>query len=371
MKIAYSAKVDDRCSRDEDMTMALRGRECRIEGTVEGGMTVQEETTLDYYDYYSQMLDLEGLDPELGRLELPWHEENAQKALLSFLFKKKKISVIESLLLEGVVNPSIGEPVGAALKTAQDIYGNLEGVGKEAAMLTPRQLAEAELLLWRADLSGGLEDLLAVEVPVRLDWLRRQVNIEEEESVVQFYRETDSYVFELMAANNLIQTLYNYDVVVRKMKELGVSEFLDYGAGIGTFVILGRERGFSVRHMDLEGCTSDFARWRYMSRGMDIPILVAKGDHSDIPRSPAIVCTEVVEHLFRPLHLLNALAQAIPVGGFVVISESCGYVEKFISHLPQNRWLAGAVFDQEMAQRGFLEVLPEPRVHPRIYRKVQ
>jgi hypothetical protein len=51
-----------------------------------------------------------------------------------------------------------------------------------------------------------------------------------------------------------------------------------------------------------------------------------------------------------------------------VISESCAYLDKFISHLPSSKWLA-AVFDEELGKRGFHEVLPEPRVHPRVFKR--
>lgn len=92
------------------------------------------------------------------------------------------------------------------------------------------------------------------------------------------------------------------------------------------------------------------------------------GKHDDVPESPAIVCLEVVEHVFSPLALLDAFARAIPEEGLLVISESCAYLDKFISHLPASKWLA-ARFDEELAKRGFQEVLPEPRVHPRVFRK--
>jgi len=342
---------------------------CHLEQT-----TTSTRKDTDGLNYYRDMVDLEGLDPDLAGIAASWLAPPTQSGLLAYLFKEGRLDLVQMLIREGIVDQTLGEKVVVALRTASAIYKDfrVEGYSVGLESMTPRMLAENELLLWRPSLAKG-EDLrraLSVEIPVRQDWVKRGVDSRSEESVLSFYRESESYIFELMAANNLIQTLYNYGVTLAKMIDLGITEFLDYGAGIGSFVLLGKGSGFSVRHMDLEGKTLDFARWRYAIRGLDVPILCARGNHADIPDSCAVVCTEVIEHLFDPLALLNRLTKIIPAGGYVIISESCGYVEKFISHLSANQWLAGRAFAQEMEARGFLEVLPEPRVHPRIFRRL-
>ena len=325
--------------------------------------------------YYGEMLDLEGLDPELAGIEEAWLHPSVQRSLLSYLFKGRHMDLVRSMISEGVVAQDLGEKVTIALRAMMDIYHGfkVDGGALDLNTLTPRALAEIELCAWRPSLSNGeaLRSALSVEVPVREDWIKREVDPGSEEAILKFYRESESYIFELMAANNLLETLCNYDILLDKLSRLGVGEFLDYGAGIGSLVILGKARGLSVCHMDLAGKTLDFARWRFKMRNLGIPVVCARGDHSDIPNSYAIVCTEVIEHVFEPHVLLDRFRRVVPRGGYVVISESCGYVEKFISHLTKNQWLAGKAFDIEMRARGFVEVLPEPRIHPRIFQRLE
>jgi 2-polyprenyl-3-methyl-5-hydroxy-6-metoxy-1,4-benzoquinol methylase len=314
--------------------------------------------------YYSNMLDVEGLDRELSAEP----DKDPGTALLRHLFSVGRLDLVELVISKGAITKRIAEKVRAALVVKQLIFKSL--VGDERALnSTPRALAEEELLMWRPSSKRQLRDLLAVESPVRKDWIKRRVRQSDSREVVEFYEKTDSYIWELMAANNIIETLYNYAVTLRKMRRVGIREFLDYGAGIGSFVIAASESDLHCTHMDLSSPTFDFARWRYEKRNIQVPMLIAKGDHTDIPKSTSIVCTEVVEHVPDPLALLDAFEFAIPKGGYLIVSESCKDTEKFIAHLPQNRWLGGKRFDYELKRRRFNEVWAEPRVKPRVFRK--
>lgn len=319
-------------------------------------------------DYYRDLIDLEALDRR--------HPASSQRggfsqlSFVSELLRSQRLDLVQEVLTRRLLGRELEAVVAGALEAVRKLYRRLAGLTGDYLQMSPKALGLAELALWRPELRERLEEMMLVEIPVERDWKRRGINKKSEESVLGFYRETESYIFELMAANNLVQTLYNYIVTLRKMKNLGIASFLDYGAGIGTFVILGIESGFKVQHMDLHSKTTDFAEWRYRERGLNVPILFARGDHSDVRGDNAIVCTEVIEHVFEPLKLLDAFREAVPVGGHVIVSESCDYTEQFVSHLETNKWLGGSKFDDEMKGRGFEEVLPEPRVHPRVFMRI-
>ena len=325
-------------------------------------------------DYYSELLDLEALDPESGRSGRTWDREGQGTVFASECFRASQCGIASLAASAGL----LGEELQIKLPPAQTLKERLFlelplPSGRlsldELANLSPKRLSEIELNAWKPGCLSEHPEWLAVERPVREDWNARRVDNRDAGQVLDFYRQSESYIFELMAANHLVETLYNYSVTVGKLAKVGVTELLDYGAGIGSFALAARAAGIRVRHMDLESKTLAFARWRYETRSAGVDVIVASGDHDDIPRSQAIVCTEVVEHLTQPIALLDALAAATIEGGCVVVSESCHYLEKFISHLPQNQWLGGNEFLRQMSIRGFKEVFPEPAVHPKVFQK--
>lgn len=320
-------------------------------------------------DYYSDLLDLEGFDPDQESYPDRVIASEWQKRVIARVLRTNRANVVQDLVECGIVDEELGKCVSSALSVAKDVFDGVAGLPPDAvARFSPRGLATREIATWKEGWRDEYERLLKVEVPVREAWLAKRVPYDDEEALLRFYRETESYIWELMAANNQIQTLYSYAVTLDKLEKLGCHEFVDYGAGIGTFVLAGVRRGLGVRHLELNSKTMEFARWRYARRGIKLACEEISGRHDDVPESPAIVCLEVVEHVFRPLELLDAFTRAVPKDGLLVVSESCAYLDKFISHLPSSKWLA-AVFDEELAKRGFYEVLPEPRVHPRIFRK--
>ncbi len=223
-------------------------------------------------DYYETMLDLDGLDPEIDGLADEWYKESSQKALLSALFKESRLDIVYSLLDLELVLESISEKLKIALPVKDQIFRSIPNIENEKKrIMSPRALAEAELLAWKPANQKGIKTNLAVEYPVKMDWMRMDVGYDDPEKIVDFYRKTQSYIWELMAANNIVETLYNYGVTLNRMKKMGVNEFLDYGAGIGTFIIVAHEAGFKATHMDLPSQTLEFAKWRYHFRRINLP----------------------------------------------------------------------------------------------------
>src|SRR5947209_12981752 len=164
-------------------------------------------------DYYSSMLDLEGLDPELKGSISEWDNEEPQKVLLASLFSNNRLDVVSYLLNNDIFLDQFSEKLRHALEVKDLVFKSLRGVIKsEKEKMSPRALAEAELVICQPETKKDLAKFLAVEYPVRKDWTKRKVRHDDDRQVVDFYRKTDSYIWELMAANNIVETMYNYGV---------------------------------------------------------------------------------------------------------------------------------------------------------------
>lgn len=313
--------------------------------------------------YYDTLLDLEHLDPTAPTSSRAGRDCE-MVALIAALWCAQRCDLATQLARSGTLAADLAEKILAADTAKSAIYAGFPIMDGDLACLSPRALATRELLVWQPNSRRKIRSDLAVEVPVRRDWTRRRIDPRNAASVLRFYKTTESYIWELMAANHLAETLFNYQVAIERLRRLGVRALLDYGAGIGSFALAATGAGIVATHMDLPSPSLAFAEWRYRIRGRTVPLLRANGTHLDIPPSDVIVCTEVVEHVTHPLKLLDALASSVPSSGYVAISESCADVEKFASHLPQNAWLGGARFIREMERRGFryLPRTPETKI---------
>lgn len=211
----------------------------------------------------------------------------------------------------------------------------------------------------------SVEKWMLVEEPVHEEWKKMKVDPYDHDDINHFYRVTDSYVYELMAANNIVQTLYAYSVMIERLQKLGVRNILDYGGGAGTLSILLSRLGYKVTYADLAGKTADFAGWRFKKRGLNIPIINLEGNEKTDLKAPnlknarfdCILSAEVIEHVLYPVDLIKSFKNKLPSGGIAVISESCQYTEQFISHLESNKKYGGLEFIRIMRTQGF-EQLP-------------
>ena len=216
-----------------------------------------------------------------------------------------------------------------------------------------------------------LLSLVKVEVPVRLDFTKRGVRIDDPKSVLEFYHETLSYVLELTAANYQVETLYNYQHCLDIVIERGKKNFYDHGGGIGTLALLAHRRGVqSVTVGELSGPTMDFARNRIERECEEINIVQIDGANIHVPKGvDVIACTEVVEHVFEPEYMIRQLTNALPEDGLFVVSESYDYVERFCTHLPIHRGKGGARFVEYMRTLGFARVTPQEMLHCQVYER--
>lgn len=128
--------------------------------------------------------------------------------------------------------------------------------------------------------------------------------------IYDFYRNCKDYIYDLTLFNYFygpqMETLY-------KIVMASHGRILDYGAGIGSYLIKCWENGEKdLTHYDVPGPVLDFARWRYKKRGIDVHVIEAP---FDIKRNDPLVgiydtitCLDVLEHLEDPISHLKQIS---------------------------------------------------------------
>ena len=211
---------------------------------------------------------------------------------------------------------------------------------------------------------------VVVETPVQIDWEKDKVTFNNPKSVKRFYKTTYSYILELTAANHQVETLFNYMIIIQLIKRLGIRELLDYGAGIGTFVVLAQSAGIKVKYLDLDSETKNYALYRFDDLGIDIDTYLDDYDGYKFGHNQkCIVCTEVLEHIYDPEELIDAAYKALNHKGIFVVSESFNYVDAFCAHMPKHFGKGDDVFEKYMEKMGFVKLDLGYETHPRVYMK--
>lgn len=234
--------------------------------------------------------------------------------------------------------------------------------------MSPKNCALEELAKYLKKSKKEIERKMVVEKPVAQAWKKINPDPKSEKEISDFYIKTDAYVYELMAANHIVQTLYSYFLLKEKLKKLNIKTILDYGAGAGTLSIFFKNLGYSVVFADLPGKLFNFAKWRVKKRKINIPMIDLKKGKIQ-KKYDCIVCTEVVEHVVNPEALLKSLKSKLKKNGVLVVSESCEYTKDFASHLQANKKYGGKEFIKLMNFLGFRQIFSDPFIPQMIFRR--
>jgi SAM-dependent methyltransferase len=211
-----------------------------------------------------------------------------------------------------------------------------------------------------------------VEIPVREAWNREKRDINNILDVEEFYKTTYSYVLELTAANYQVETLFNYQLVLSHLCKLGVTYLFDFGAGIGTFVLLANKMGINCIYADLDSKTQNYAKEHIKRYGGQAQFITLDYYEPQLPQGvDCIVCTEVMEHICDPHGLVNKIYNTLRPGGIFVVSESFDYVEDFCTHMPQHKGKGGQKFLDFLSQKGFTRLQLPFDIHPTVHVKVR
>ena len=186
---------------------------------------------------------------------------------------------------------------------------------------TGRPIAELAGAYWR-DREGA--DLLAQN---------RVAAAEQEAVVVDYYRDTGQYLYELTYVEGSVKRQGWLQVIERLCRRHGVRLALDVGGGIGTVSLhLGR-RGIACEHLDVPGKTFDYAAWRF--RAHQVPVAMHEATQP-WPLGPydAVIAWDVLEHLKHLEEKIGWLARSLRPGGLLLHWST--FTECEGVHLPEN-----------------------------------
>lgn len=174
----------------------------------------------------------------------------------------------------------------------------------------------------------------------------KQANPTTEEEILNFYRTTDAYLFDLYIDHERAFRKKVLERVLFRLRNHNAKMVLDYGGGLGFDAIAMREASMDVTYFELKGLTSEFAEQRFKKKGYnDIKVI---NDTSSLLRNSfdAIVCIEVLEHIPQPIKVIELFSNLIKENGIILLTESFGtFSEDYPSHLKANLKYAGKIFN--------------------------
>lgn len=151
-----------------------------------------------------------------------------------------------------------------------------------------------------------------------------------EGDVIDFYRLTDTYLFELIEFNYhheayQVWRQLIFDAVRNRADRPQPLSVLDYGGGIGSVLLdLATLPNLSLSYADIPGKTFEFAAWRFRRHGIPVSLVDASlpdplsGESYDV-----IISLEVFDHVVDPLGLAGYLVDHLAGGGLLI--GSCNF----------------------------------------------
>ena len=100
--------------------------------------------------------------------------------------------------------------------------------------------------------------------------MRRRLTVHDQDSVENFYNESEAMIYELMWWHTLSEDAspLAYVTALHFAKMHGCRSYLDFGAGVGSGGILFARHGLDVTLADISSPMLDFSQWRFRLRGL-------------------------------------------------------------------------------------------------------
>lgn len=150
-----------------------------------------------------------------------------------------------------------------------------------------------------------------------------------QERINRFYRDTDSYLFDLVQYNyenpEYLQWTSEIEQFCRRIaSERDGLNLLDFGGGIGSQLInLSRIKGIRLAYADIPGRTFHYAKWRFKEKGLDVEMMDAgKEGFLGTSRFDVVIMMDVVEHLIEPEKIVRYLIDHMNTNGYLLMVAS-------------------------------------------------
>lgn len=127
-----------------------------------------------------------------------------------------------------------------------------------------------------------------------LSWQFREGKYED--NPLEFYRDTDLYVFDLTKYQSIL--VPHVSIMVEQAKKNKIKKVLDLGGGIGEYTLrFMKEAGCEVTYMDLrDSFTANYAQWRFKRHKIE-PKVEAEDFNWHEQAWDAVIAMDVLEHM--------------------------------------------------------------------------
>ncbi|MCA9394615.1 MAG: class I SAM-dependent methyltransferase [Candidatus Omnitrophica bacterium] len=169
-------------------------------------------------------------------------------------------------------------------------------------------------------------------------------------AVENFYREATYYLYELPLWNaEKARPQYLCRIMRPYLDKFRCREVLDFGGGTGDLCLALAASGRQVAYCDIGKEVSDFARWRFQRRGLDVKMYDAldglSGETFD-----AVISFDCFEHIKDLPAVVNRLSRCVRTGGLLISGDA---FEGGGLHLEENFQYHNAdAFDRLMQANG-------------------
>lgn len=152
------------------------------------------------------------------------------------------------------------------------------------------------------------------------EWNRMEINQNDIHSVMEFYKKTPNYIFELMEYHSTDAKQRLSNVVLDFCKNNNLHDILDFGAGICQDSIIASNNNLVASAADIPGKTFDFGKWRIKKHNVSVKIIDI---HDEAPLNndyDSITCFEVLQHTVNPEKILLHLKDHLKPQGMLFIT---------------------------------------------------
>jgi 2-polyprenyl-3-methyl-5-hydroxy-6-metoxy-1,4-benzoquinol methylase len=152
------------------------------------------------------------------------------------------------------------------------------------------------------------------------EWDEMKIDQNDVTQVMEFYKKTPNYIFELMeyhstdAKQNLSKT------VIEISKKHNVKSILDFGSGVCQDSITATKNGLNATAADIPGNTFDFGKWRIKKHVKNIKTIDILDENPLTEMYDAITCFEVLQHIVDPRKTLEHFSEHLESKGLLFIT---------------------------------------------------
>ena len=152
------------------------------------------------------------------------------------------------------------------------------------------------------------------------EWNEMKIDQKDISQVMEFYKKTPNYIFELMEYHSTEGKQKLSKTVIDICKKNNINSILDFGAGVCQDSILAAKNGLNATAADIPGKTFDYGKWRIKKYSKDIKIIEILDETPLIEKYDAITCFEVLQHVVNPKKTLEHLNEHLNPNGLLFIT---------------------------------------------------